>query len=108
MTVEQQKLDEHSPEPEARDGVRGGAELKAIWKVLLDILEGLIRVCRKYDLKYLMEGGSLRRGAIRHRGFISWDDGVDVVLPRKDYDRLIDVLPKELPEHYLCRHRRQM
>lgn len=99
MTAEQEKLKTHFLDPEVRDGVPVSAELKAAWKVMLDILEELIRVCKKYDLHYSMDGGSLL-GAIRHKGFIPWDDDVDVAMPRKDYDRLIEVLPRELPDYY--------
>lgn len=98
MTKEQAYLKEHFLEPETRDGYFVDANMKASWKVLLDILEEFIRVARKYNLKWSMEGGSLL-GAVRHKGFIPWDDDIDVVMPRKDYDKLIDVLPSELPPH---------
>lgn len=98
MTKEQEYLKEHFLEPENRDGTQVSAELKAAWKVMLDILEEFIRIAKKYDLKWSMEGGSLL-GAVRHKGFIPWDDDIDVVMPRKDYDKLIDVLPNELPPH---------
>lgn len=88
---------EHFLEPEVRDGVPVSVELKAIWKVLMDILEVFIRVCEKHELNYAMDGGSLL-GAIRHHGFIPWDDDIDVQMPRKDYDRLLKLLPSELPE----------
>lgn len=101
MTKEQQHLKEHFLEPENRDGTQVSAELKATWKVLLDILEEFIRIAKKYDLKWSMEGGSLL-GAVRHKGFIPWDDDVDVVMPRKDYDKLIEVLPSELPPYYFA------
>ena len=93
---------EHFLEPEIRDGVPVSAELKAVWKVLLDLLEILIRVCEKYDLHYALDGGSLL-GAIRHKGFIPWDDDLDVEMPRKDYDRLLEVLPAELPAGVVMR-----
>lgn len=98
MTKEQQHLKEHFLEAETRDGYFVDANMKASWKVLLDILEEFMRVAGKYNLKWSMEGGSLL-GAIRHKGFIPWDDDIDVVMPRKDYDKLIDVLPGELPPH---------
>lgn len=97
MTDGQKLLREHFLEPEVRGGVPVSVELKAAWKVMLDLLEILIRVCKKYDLKYSMDGGSLL-GAIRHKGFIPWDDDVDVAMPRTDYDELQRVLPAELPE----------
>lgn len=93
---------EHFLEPEVRDGVPVSAELKAVWKVLLDLLEILIHVCEKYGLHYALNGGSLL-GAIRHRGFIPWDDDLDIQMPRKDFDRLIEVLPAELPTDVVLR-----
>lgn len=98
MTKEQELLRENFLKPETRDGVYVSAELKAVWKVLLDILEEIKRICEKYNLEWTLEGGSLL-GAIRHRGFIPWDDDIDVVMPRKDYDRLVKVMPRELPAH---------
>ncbi len=92
----------HFLEPEVRDGVPVSAELKAVWKVLMDLLEILIRVCEKYDLHYAMDGGSLL-GAMRHKGFIPWDDDMDIEMPRKDYDRLLEVLPAELPPGVVMR-----
>ena len=81
--------------PEIRDGVEVSAELKAAWKVMLDMLEEFIRICEKYDLKYCLDGGTLL-GAIRHKGFIPWDDDLDVSLPRKDFNRLLEVAREEL------------
>lgn len=65
---------------------------------MLEMVTELDRVCRKYDIPYFLYGGTLL-GAIRHNGFIPWDDDLDVGLLRKDYKRLMKVLPKELPEH---------
>lgn len=85
--------------PEIRDGTSVSEELKEVWKVLLDILEEIMRICDKYNLRWTLEGGSLL-GAVRHHGIIPWDDDIDVVMPRKDYDKLARVLPKELPPYY--------
>ena len=82
-------------EPEIRDGVEVSAEMKATWKVLLDILEEFIRICEKYNLKYCLDGGTML-GAIRHKGFIPWDDDVDVSLPRADFQRFLEIAKDEL------------
>ena len=84
--------------PETRDGFLVTAERKAVWKVLLDILEIVIEICDKHDIRYSMDGGSLL-GAMRHKGFIPWDDDIDIAMPRSDYEKLQQILPKELPPH---------
>ena len=61
------------------------AELKT---VELDILKYLRDLCERMNLKYYLMGGTLL-GAVRHQGFIPWDDDIDVMMPRKDYDQLI-------------------
>ena len=98
MTEEQRQLREHFLSPETRCGYYASAETKACWKAMLDIVEELDRICRKYDIKYFLIAGSLL-GAIRHKGFIPWDDDVDVALFRDDYNRLERILPNELPSH---------
>ena len=82
-------------EPEIRDGIEVSAEMKAAWKVLLDILEEFIRICEKYNLKYCLDGGTML-GAIRHKGFVPWDDDADVSLPRADFQRFLEVAKDEL------------
>lgn len=56
-------------------------------------------VCDKYNLRYYMVGGTML-GAIRHKGFIPWDDDADVGMPRPDYEMFIRIVRKELPEGY--------
>ena len=61
---------------------------KKIWAVELDLLLAIDAVCRKYDLHYYLFWGSLL-GAVRHKGFIPWDDDTDIVLTRGDYEKLL-------------------
>lgn len=80
-------------------------------KLQLDLLEMLIevdRICRKYQIAYSLDGGSLL-GAVRHGGFIPWDDDVDVIMRRKEYQRFI----KRVKENWirnvlLCRNTGQI
>ena len=72
MTNEQKELKEHFLEPETRCGHYVSVETKACWKVMLDIVEVVDRICRKHDINYFLIAGSLL-GAIRHKGFIPWD-----------------------------------
>lgn len=65
----------------------------------MDLLLELDRVCKKYGLNYFVEGGTLL-GAIRHKGYIPWDDDIDVVLSRKDYETLLRVGRREFKHPY--------
>ena len=65
----------------------------------LDILEQVLKICEKYSLTYYMLGGTLL-GAIRHKGFIPWDDDIDLGLPRPDYEKFIAYAEKELVSPY--------
>lgn len=74
--------------------------MKRAWAAEIEILEVISNICKKYDLQYFADCGTLL-GAVRHQGFIPWDDDIDITLKRKDYNTLISVLPKELPEGFL-------
>lgn len=89
-------------------------EMKRVWAIELDLLQELMRVCQKYDLRVFADGGTLI-GAMRHQGFIPWDDDIDLCMFRKDYDKLCEVAAAEFEhpyffqtietdEHYSHRH----
>ena len=73
--------------------------LKKIQNVLLGILDDIIAVCEKYEIPYTLGGGSVL-GAVRHQGFIPWDDDIDVNFSRRDYERFIPAFRKEFGEKY--------
>ncbi len=73
-------------------------QLKELHAVELDILKEFITVCEKLNLHYILISGSAL-GAVRHDGFIPWDDDVDVGLPRKDYEKFLKYGQKYLPKH---------
>jgi len=74
-----------------------GTSLRKLQLRLLDILVEIDKVCRKHDIKYWIDFGTLL-GAIRHGGFIPWDDDIDVTMPTEDYHRFLEIAPKELPD----------
>lgn len=66
---------------------------------LLDLLVFFHNVCEKYEIPYYITSGTLL-GAIRHKGFIPWDDDIDVAMARRDYNKFYRVVKKELGEKY--------
>lgn len=66
---------------------------------LLTIMDEFDRICNKYNLTYFLAGGSLL-GAVRHKGFIPWDDDLDVTMPREDFDKLIKYCYKDLKDSF--------
>lgn len=74
-------------------------DVKRVWHRELLMLDFFMDICNKYNLSWYSSGGTLL-GAIRHNGFIPWDDDVDLVMPRKDYDIFCKVALNELKYPY--------
>lgn len=86
-------------EDEVRDGYYVPSLMKSAWAAQLEILEDIDKVCKKYNLQYFAEWGTLL-GAVRHNGFVPWDDDMDICMKRKDYDTFCKVAPGEMSEWY--------
>lgn len=75
-------------------------QLKQIKEIELELFDEFLRICNKYNLRYFLSGGSCL-GAIRHQGFIPWDDDIDVSMPRKDFDFFSKIMKDELDDRYV-------
>ena len=87
---------------EVREGFFIPAMMKRAWAAELEILVEIDRICEKYKLRYFIDYGNLL-GAIRHKGFIPWDDDIDIMMLRKDYEIFAKVANKELPKELVFR-----
>lgn len=74
--------------------------LDNIKHIEIEILDYVVSICDLYELRYYIMYGTLI-GAIRHKGFIPWDDDIDIVMPRKDYEHLISILSKSKNNRYV-------
>lgn len=80
---------------EVQDGFYIPGIMKRAWGAELTILSELDRICNQYDIPYYADGGTLL-GAVRNGQFIPWDDDIDIMMLRKDYDKFKEVLKDEL------------
>lgn len=86
-------------EEEERCGYLVTRELKKIWAVELDLAREFLRVCSKYNIKTSAFAGSIL-GAVRHKGFIPWDDDMDFCLSREEFNKLLHVPKSEFKSPY--------
>lgn len=86
-------------EEEIRDGYLVTERVKKIWYTEINLLIAFDRMCKEYNLKYSVCYGTLL-GAIRHKGFIPWDDDIDVFMMRDDYNKMLKIAPNYFKEPY--------
>ena len=77
-------------EPEFICGFMVSSKMKRIWAIELELLDAFVKVCHRYGLEYRIMGGTLL-GAVRHKGFIPWDNDIDIAMPRKSFNRLLEI-----------------
>ncbi len=73
-------------------GYEVSAEMKRVWAMELNMVQRFVEVCKQYGLEYRIMGGTLL-GAVRHKGFIPWDNDIDIAMPRRDFNKLLEVGP---------------
>lgn len=73
--------------------------LRPLWNALLNIYSVFAEICDRNDLRFYVTDGTAL-GAVRHKGFIPWDDDFDISMPRPDYEKFLAIAAKELPSYY--------
>ena len=84
---------------ETRSGFFVEEKMKKVWAKDLELIEVMEDICRRHNIKWYADGGTLL-GAVRHKGFIPWDDDIDIQMMREDYDKFLEVCKTELKEPY--------
>lgn len=85
---------------ETRAGYSISTKMKRVWETQIDLVKVLEKICKKYNLTFFAIYGTLL-GAIRHEGYIPWDDDIDVVMPRKDFEKFKKMAVNELEYPYV-------
>lgn len=77
-------------EQETICGYEVSSKMKRVWAMELNMVKRFVEVCEQYGLTYRIMGGTLL-GAVRHKGFIPWDNDIDLAMPRKDFNKLLEI-----------------
>lgn len=96
-------IQEEFYEEEIRSDYIVPQKLKKIWAVQLDLLVKYLKICEKYNIQTIVWAGTLL-GAVRHSGFIPWDDDLDVAMTRVNYEKFLAVAEKELSYPYFLQN----
>lgn len=93
---------QHFFETETREDFVVDSTMKTFWAAQMEVLREVSEVCERHGIQWYSAYGTLL-GAIRHKGYIPWDDDMDIWMFREDYDRFMKLATLELPEEYIVR-----
>lgn len=85
--------------PEVREGFYVSSRMKRTWAATLEVFDTVRKVCEAHGIRYYADWGTML-GAVRHGGFIPWDDDLDICMLRKDYMEFLQIAEEALPEEY--------
>lgn len=86
---------------EERCGYTVSADMKKVWAVELELLAQFAAICDRHGLRWFAGGGTML-GAVRHQGFIPWDDDIDLFMLREDYEKFLVIAQREMSAPYFC------
>ncbi|MBQ9333010.1 MAG: LicD family protein [Lachnospiraceae bacterium] len=92
-------------EGEERNGFYIRPMMKRVWAVELEIVSVLAEICERHNIRWFADSGTLL-GAVREKGYIAWDDDIDLAMLRPDYEVFLKYVREELPEGWLLRNSR--
>jgi lipopolysaccharide cholinephosphotransferase len=93
------KLPDSFYKEEIRNNYLVSSDMKKVWAVELDLFNQLDKICKKHNITYYADGGTLL-GAVRHHGFIPWDDDMDFLMYRSDFDKLCEMSKEFKPPYF--------
>lgn len=84
---------------EIRNGFYIESKMKRAWAAQIEVLEEIRRICQNHNIPFFADWGTLL-GAVRHHGFIPWDDDLDIGMLRDDYNKFLQIAPAELSSFF--------
>lgn len=86
-------------EDEVREGFYVMGEMKRVWAAQIEVMLEIDKVCKRHNIKWFADCGTLL-GTVRHKGYIPWDDDMDICMLRDEYDRFMRYAREELPDYF--------